>query len=273
MSYQLRLFGHIDYIDRFDQEVKKQFLQADIVEPPTKVLSLEELSNLDNALPAQDLERFQKILTFKAKRNEDPSEYALAWLLDAEHIGGSQKKADIVLQCGEGISIKASTLNSKKKVKFGRIGSSSSYKDLMSLWSFYVTYLKTKKQDLIPTRISRKQVNNLDLKASQAVKKFLEVSSRSINVLYSQDEQGLIEEFVNKLISSADSINEKIVELINSSFKECLQGDVNHLIVIDKDNLKVRILEDINKEEYVNNFFSTNFGYIAGNEMWIEVNK
>lgn len=256
------------YINRFDESVKNQFIDSNITSSPEKILTLDEIKDLNNSLTPNDKDSFNKILKFESKNTEDSAEFAFAWILDARPVGRSQTKCDIVLPNGEGVSVKA---GDNCLIKFGRIGSSESYKELMNLWSFYVGFLGGKEQGLFPTRISKKQVESLDLSTADAISKFLNVSLRSIPILYSPQESANIKQFVERMISCSGSINNRVIDLINKSIKESLNNLVNHIILIDKENLKVRLVKDINSSEYIDNFFYTNFNHIAGNEVFIEV--
>ena len=254
------------YIDHFDDSIKKQFTEAGINEPEN-VLTIDQIEDLDLFMSPKDKDSFVKILKFDCRNTEDSAEFAFAWILNAKHVGKSQVKSDIILPNGDGVSIKSG----EGLIKFGRIGSSNSYKELMNLWSFYVGFLGGKEQGLQPTRISKKQVGSLDLSTASAISKFLDVSLRSIPIFYDKEDSLNIKEFVLRMISCCGSINNRVIDLINQSIKESLDKIIKYIIVVDKNNLKVRLIKNIDSDDYINNFFHSNFNHIAGNEVFIEV--
>ena len=261
------------HLGDFQEDIRKQFISAGIFNSPTKKFQIYDLVDLEKNIPTSDLEIFKKILKFKVSRIEDSSEYAISWLLGGKHIGKSQRKTDILLPSKEGLSVKATTnLSTKKKIKFGRIGSCESFKQLMSLWSFYVNYLSTEKS-LGPTRISKKQIDNINFRTPHSIKTFLEFSSRTLPTFYAREDQVIIEKFLDKILLQTDSISENIIDHINKSFEESLQKEVNHLIVIDKSNLRVKLLDQINSASFIENFFSNYFESISGNELWIRIRE
>ncbi len=254
------------YFTKFDDFVRKQFLKANIISPPARVISdVVELEKIQELLSFDDLQTFKKILKFKARQNESSAEYAIAWLTNGTPIGSKQGKVDVTLPDGTGLSVKCCSFT--RSIKFGRCASSSSYKELMCVWSFFVGFLYERSAVLNPTRITKKQISNVDIQGSADIISFLE-TSRADPLL----ETGVLQ-FVEKLYHCTNSLNDYIIDLVNNISREILDKAATHLVLLDPEAVVIRVISHINKASFCADFYTNYFDKIEGNELFIKLGE
>jgi hypothetical protein len=179
--------------------------------------------------------------------------------LNASHVGGRQGRCDLILPSGEGVSVKRHNLLEGKKIKFGRVESCDSYKFLLSAWSFYVNFINQPK-DISPSRVTKTQLQEVDSKICEEVRSFFESLDFSSRCKSVQSVLLGIEKY-SKSLENPSSI-------VNEIFRESIGKKLNHIILVDVENCKIKVLKNIDSEEFINSFYKNNFLYVAGNELF-----
>jgi len=253
------------YLLKFDQAVIDQLIDSQIFSGPDNIINnIEDLEDL-SSYSKKDQENFLKILKFKAPKGEEPAEFAISWIMNGEPVGKNHGKADVLLKNGDTISVKH--VVSRRRMKFGRVGSSEAYKTLMSFWSFYVHFLSDPKLKLNPTKITRDKLNNTELKIPKNILKFLFNSSNNLDP-FTKEERCDILSFINKFEPYKDSIQVSAKDLINKMMKESLGDEVDHLVIVMDNSIKVKVIKNINKSL---DFYDSYFSCLSGNEIYINI--
>ncbi len=253
------------YLDRFDKSIRDQFVKNNIIsKPEIGIDDVFDLEEFDKHASSLDKSNFLKILRFKSAKNVDAGEYAISWLLDGNPVGQSQNKTDVSLKNGKTVSVKHVDVF-KSKIKFGRVASSKSYKDLMSLWSFYVAFLNGADVGLNPTKILRKQIETTSFSSSPAIIAFLEKADLS---LFETTDLEDIQNFLSKIKMYCSPLNDEIKKLINNIVAECLKDAVDYMVIIHSNSHHIKVI-DVKKD--VNDFYQKYFASLEGQEMYMTV--
>lgn len=266
--FQLSLQNNTEnpfYLDKFDKSVRDQFIKNNIFYQPEKIIdNVLELENFEQTASVADKENFLKILNFKSLKNEDAGEFAICWLLDGMPVGKSQSKIDVRLKDNKTISVKHLDIFNSK-LKFGRVSSSPSYKELMSFWNFYVTFLCQDNYKFNSTKISKKDIDSNTFYGSSTLLTFLQTADIS---LFNDDEKKEIKFFLDKILSFAGPLNEKIKKYINSIIVETLKEDLHYMVIINHHSTQMKVL-DFKKD--INDFYEKYFSSLEGAELYMNI--
>lgn len=247
---------------RFDKSVLEQFNAASIPLAPKKIIkNILDLESLDKIFDDEDKNHFKNILKFKAFKNQEPGEYAIAWAMNGQVSNSNQSKFDVLFN-DETISVKHVNFRSRHKIKFGRVGSSDQYKELMKIWCLYCFLTDDISS---PTKITKEKIEMFDGNILSDLSFLISVGRDVTNF---EPNFELIQLKIEHIKTKASK--SFLVDCINGMIKDTVSG-VNHLVLIKKNSITIKVFDNFNKK--LDNFYNKHFYCLDGNEVYIRLNK